>query len=161
MATNRKGKPLKPKRQERQLTISSVLADSDLGLTLEHLNSSCEFGSAVAAETLTARLAPFVVPKDTPGWQALAIRSANSLEAWAKSIREYGNLPPQTTTASVHNPVTEVTPPTSVSGVATPISNVCDDLVPTTQESDEDNEDDQLSPADRIKAQLKQVGLSS
>ena len=81
-----------------------------MGLTLKHLNSNCESPSVIAGETVAARLAPFVVPKDTPGWQALAIRSANLLEAWAKSIREYGNLPPSQTTHSFDNSPIEGTP---------------------------------------------------
>jgi len=103
MATTNKQKTAKPKRKERQLTVNSVLADSDLGLALEHLNLYVESASAAAGETIAARFAPFAIPKGTPGWQALAIRSANSLENWAKAIREYANLPTSQTSDSQNN----------------------------------------------------------
>ncbi|MDJ0724445.1 MAG: hypothetical protein QNJ38_04970 [Prochloraceae cyanobacterium] len=89
MTSNRRARS---KRKERQLTINSVLSHSDLGLTLEYLNQ-VESANVVAGQTLSARFSPFAIPKDTPGWEAIAIRSANALEDWARSIREYANLP--------------------------------------------------------------------
>ena len=143
MKSNNKAKE---KKQSTQITISTTFLGSDLALAIDYLNSHCQYGKAMAADAIVARIAPFVVPKNNPDWQALAIRSANLLEAWAKSIREYGNLPKPSTVSSQYEPSLDSL--VRVDGDRDNCDRLDLDLI------EEDN-----NPKEQIESQLKQIGL--
>lgn len=156
----------KDKRASKQITISTTLLDSDLAVAIEYLNSGCQYGKSIAAETIVARIAPFVIPKDSPGWQSLAIRSANLLEAIARSIREYGDLQPshfyshsssklRSSEDLKANHLTTSPKLTTRSG-----NRDLEEIEPDIEEEFEDNDDEDRLPSQHIQSKLERIGLS-
>ena len=63
-----------------------------LGKVIAHLQDELTNQKELASTTLQARFLPFVVGKDDPRFQEIALRCACQCEAWAREIREYAGL---------------------------------------------------------------------
>lgn len=147
----------KVKKRAAQITISTTFLDSHLAMAIDHLNYECQYGKAMAADAIEARIAPFAVPKDTPGWESLAIRSANLLEAWARSIREYANLPPSATSSFDQNH--SILPDYDCKDSQARDNFYDLDNDEGYQEDDDEVANNRTHSNDLIESQLKQIGL--
>ena len=147
------------KHKDKQLTLTAH-SNSHLGLTISAIQQE-EFPQAELARTAQARYLPFALPKDSPGWSALAIKSANQLEAWAKDIREYAGLPTNLT----ENEATTLTL-ASNNGAAThtqsaqPTPSLCDHESSCLEEEEEEEEDQEELGASHVQTMLKKMGVT-
>jgi hypothetical protein len=117
---------------ELTLTISGK-AGTQTEQIIRYLRDNVFDSKAVATSTLAARFIPFILDRDNPCFEQIAVQCAIECEAWAKAIREYAGLP----AASV--PVTLV----SSQIAPAPLSAVnSDDRLSSTQTSEADVNDD-------------------
>ncbi len=66
--------------------------DSGLGRCIAYLQEHPSPQHTLAAQTLEARFLPFVMDKNDPQFEAVAIQCAEQCLSWARAIQQYASL---------------------------------------------------------------------
>ena len=66
--------------------------DSGLGRCIAYLQEHPSPQQMLAAQTLEARFLPFVMDKNDPQFEAVAIQCAEQCLSWARAIQQYASL---------------------------------------------------------------------
>ncbi len=66
--------------------------DSGLGKCIAYLQEHPSPQQMLAAQTLEARFLPFVMDKNDPQFEAVAIQCAEQCLSWARAIQQYASL---------------------------------------------------------------------
>ena len=66
--------------------------DSGLGKCISYLQENPFNQQMLAAQTLEARFLPFVMDKNDPQFQEIAIQCAEQCLSWARAIQQYASL---------------------------------------------------------------------
>jgi hypothetical protein len=67
-------------------------SDSGLGKCISYLQENPFNQQMLAAQTLEARFLPFVMDKNDPQFQGIAIQCAEQCLSWARAIQQYASL---------------------------------------------------------------------
>ena len=106
--------------------------DSGLGRCIAYLQEHPSPQQMLAAQTLEARFLPFVMDKNDPQFEAVAIQCAEQCLSWARAIQQYASLNMDNEVVNQPKLRSSLPQPTQLASVAMAIND------------DNDDDDDQI-----------------
>ncbi|MEL4896920.1 hypothetical protein [Crocosphaera sp. Alani8] len=116
--------------------------DSGLGKCISYLQENPFNQQMLAAQTLEARFLPFVMDKNDPQFQGIAIQCAEQCLSWARAIQQYASLNMDLEVVDQQKIRERLSHPTQLVSVAMPIE----------EDDDESNDDLLLSEQEQRQA---------
>ena len=101
--------------------------DSGLGRCIAYLQEHPSPQQMLAAQTLEARFLPFVMDKNDPQFEAVAIQCAEQCLSWARAIQQYASLNMDNEVVNQQKIRESLPQPTQLASVAMAINDDPDD----------------------------------